>query len=238
MTKKAKHGTSATSKLKASRTMSKDKLTVAPRKWTAAEKTVLNSLRSPDQIQDFVDKMPFDPGDNTFSVRQVLQHRTGDCFSYGLLAAYCLKQLGYPPLLLGMECDPSLDEPGHIIVPFRQDGLWGAISKSNYTGIRGRDPVYASVRELVMSYFNFLVSKNGVKILRSYSDPFNLDKVDPAHDWVWKTDVPSGGSHIEPTSDICPRKCLPKGFRKNKLFRMKGTALMGQKVGANKKCSY
>merc|ERR1719453_1420776 len=203
----------AATKLKVGRTKSKKTPREAPRKWTAAEKKVLKSLRSPAQIQDFVDKMPFDPDDNTFSVRQVLQHKTGDCFSYGLLAAYCLAQLGYPPLLMGLECDPSLDEPGHIIVPFRQDGLWGAISKSNYTGIRGRDPVYASVRELVMSYFNFLASRSGEKILRSYSDPFNLDKVDPERDWVWKTDVRSGGAHIEPISDICPRKCLPARFR-------------------------
>jgi len=196
--------------------------------WTAAELKVINSLTTPEKIQDFVDKMPFDHSDSTFSARQTLQKKTGDCFSCGLLAAYCLSRQGYPPLLLGMECDPSLDEPGHIIVPFRQKGLWGAISKSNYTGIRGRDPVYASVRELVMSYFEFLVSTKGVKILRTYGDPFNLDKVDPARDWVWRTDVQSGGRHIEPFSDICPHKCLPKGFKKNRLGKMKGTTLNAQ----------
>lgn len=199
---------------------------------------MLDSLRTPEQIQDYVDKLPFDAGDSTFSAKQVLQHKTGDCFSCGLLAAYCLSRIGYPPLLIGMECDPALDEPGHIIVPFRQNGLWGAISKSNYTGIRGRDPVHASVRELIMSYFNFLVSKDGVKILRTYSDPFNLDKVDPKRDWVWRTDVPSGGAHIEPISDVCPRRCLLKGFKKANLATMKGTTLQGQKLGANKKCSY
>lgn len=204
------------------------------RTWTVAEQKVLDSLRSPAQIQDFVDSLAFDPGDATFSVRQTLQHKTGDCFSCGLVAAYCLSQLGYPPLLIGMECDPTLDEPGHIIVPYRQDGLWGAISKSNYTGIRGRDPVYASVRELVMSYFNFLVSKDGAKILRTYSDPFNLDKVDSARDWVWRTDVASGGRHIEPFSDFCPRKCLPKGFKKAKLATMSGTTLRGQILGADR----
>jgi hypothetical protein len=199
-----------------------------PRHWTTAEEKVLSSLKTPEQIQTFVDKMPFDQSDSTFSVRQCLEYRTGDCFSCGLLAAYCLSRLGYPPLLLGMECDPSLDEPGHIIVPYRQGGLWGAISKSNYTGIRGRDPVYATVRELVMSYFEFLVSKDGVKILRTYSDPFNLNKVDRTEDWIWRTDVHSGGCHIEPYSDICPRKCLPKGFQRNKLTKMSGTTLKAQ----------
>eukprot|EP00931_Biecheleriopsis_adriatica_P104789 TRINITY_DN79416_c0_g1_i1.p1 TRINITY_DN79416_c0_g1~~TRINITY_DN79416_c0_g1_i1.p1 ORF type:complete len:254 (+),score=28.02 TRINITY_DN79416_c0_g1_i1:79-840(+) len=206
--------------------------------WTAAELRVLKPLRSPEQIQSYIDKMPFDASDSTFSVRQTLLHKTGDCFSCGLLAAYCLSRLGYPPLLLGMECDPRLDEPGHIIVPYRRDGLWGAISKSNYTGIRGRDPVYRTVRELVMSYFEFVVSKDGTKILRTYSDPFNLDKVDPTRDWVWRTDIPSGGRHIEPFSDDCPRRCLPVGFKKNKLCQMRGTTLKSQKFGANPKCSY
>lgn len=197
-----------------------------------AEKKVLDSLRTPNQIQDFVDKLPFDHSDNTFSVRQTLKHRTGDCFSCGLLAAYCLSRMGHPPLLLGMECDPTLDEPGHVIVPYRQNGLWGAISKSSYTGIRGRDPVYASVRELVMSYFEFLVSKDGMKILRTYGDPFNLNKVDPAHRWIWETGIPSGASHLEPFSDICPRNCLPKGFKKIKLKKMKGTTLKAQLLGS------
>lgn len=198
------------------------------RKWTAAEEKVLRTLKTPGQIQAFVDKMVFDQKDFTFSAKQCLKYRTGDCFSCGLLAAYCLSRLGYPPLLLGMECDPTLDEPGHIIVPYKQGGLWGAISKSNYTGIRGRDPVYSTVRELVMSYFEFLVSKDGVKILRTYSDPFNLNKVDPSQDWIWRTDVPSGGQHIEPYSDVCPRKCLPKGFKKNRLTKMCGTTLKAQ----------
>eukprot|EP00928_Gymnodinium_smaydae_P017468 TRINITY_DN16681_c0_g1_i1.p1 TRINITY_DN16681_c0_g1~~TRINITY_DN16681_c0_g1_i1.p1 ORF type:complete len:275 (+),score=17.26 TRINITY_DN16681_c0_g1_i1:65-826(+) len=208
--------------------------TATNQRWTASEERVLSKLRTPEQIQRFVDALPFDPKDRTFSVRQVLQQKIGDCFSCGLLAAYCLSRLGYPPLLIGMECDPAVDEPGHIIVPYRHDGLWGAISKSNYTGIRGRDPVYASVRELIMSYFEFLVNKDGVKVLRTYSDPFNLDKVDPTQDWVWRTDIESGGQHIEKFSDICPRKCLPKGFRKARLSKMRGTTLKGQLLGANR----
>ena len=83
-----------------------------------------------------------------------------------------------------MNAVPDLDD-GHMLAVFKHKGHWGAIAKSNYNGIRGRDPVYKSLRELMMSYFDFYVNQDGVKTLKAYSDPVILDKVDPKREcWV------------------------------------------------------
>jgi hypothetical protein len=59
------------------------------------------------------------------------------------------------------------------------DGRWGAVAKSNFVGLRYRDPVYASLRELVMSYFEVFFNLKREKTLRGYTMPLNLARFDP-----------------------------------------------------------
>ena len=42
-----------------------------------------------------------------------------------------------------------------LLAVFKEDGHWGAVAKSNFTSLRYREPVYRSLRELIMSYFDF-----------------------------------------------------------------------------------
>ena len=60
-------------------------------------------------------------------------------------------------------------------------GHWGAIAKSNFSGLRFREPVYRSVRELVMSYFEAYINLRGERTLRAYSRPVNLARFDRSH---------------------------------------------------------
>ena len=61
-----------------------------------------------------------------------------------LFAAAVLRRLGDPPLLVDIFPDPGMDDD-HVLAVFKIDGCWGAIAKSNYSGLRFREPVYRTL---------------------------------------------------------------------------------------------
>lgn len=89
-----------------------------------------------------------------------------------MLAAACLWYHGEKPLLLDLRTIYRDDD--HVVAPFRKSGRWGAISKTNHAVLRYREPVYASVRELAMSYFHEYFLDDGAKTLRTHSVPFSM----------------------------------------------------------------
>ena len=149
-----------------------------------AEYSTLLHLRTPEQIQAFVNALPINHevgGETVFSVRQVLAHRRAHCIEAALLAACALWIHGEPPRVMHLDCDAS-DYP-HVVALFRRGKCWGAISKSNGVALRYRDPIYRNLRELAMSYFHEYSTRGGSKTLRSYAAPLDLRRVDPAS-WV------------------------------------------------------
>lgn len=142
----------------------------------------LARLATPRQIQDFLAKLPqnFEPeGDTARSVLAALQANRAHCIEGAMIAAFALWLQGHPPLLIDLSAHRDMD---HVIAPFRVGRFWGAVSKTNYVCLRWRDPIYRSVRELVMSYFHEY-AKGPRKTLRSYSQPFDLRRV-PVAKWV------------------------------------------------------
>jgi hypothetical protein len=109
----------------------------------------------------------------------------GHCFDGALFAAAALRRLGNPPLILNMIANDEDDD--HILALYKRDGYWGAIAKSNFTGLRFREPVYRTLRELVMSYFEQFYNVERKKTLRSYTVPLNLKAFDKRH---WMTNDP------------------------------------------------
>ena len=101
----------------------------------------------------------------------MIRKRSAHCFEGALFAAAALQFIGYKPLIVDMR---AVNDDDHVIAVFKEDGHWGAVAKSNFTSLRYREPVYRSLRELVMSYFDFFFNTNGYKSLRSYSLPFDL----------------------------------------------------------------
>ena len=151
---------------------------------TRAEFAMLKSLNSPYKIQDFVSRIPtnFEPdGDTYLSVREVLKQRRAHCIEGAFLAACALWVHGEPALVMHLDCDLS-DYP-HVIALFRRNGCWGALSKTNGVGLRYRDPIYRSLRELAISYFHGYTNRRAIKTLRSYSGSFDMRHIDPA-EWV------------------------------------------------------
>jgi len=151
---------------------------------TEAEFALLRRLDSPERIQRFVYglRQNFEPGGDTCdSVRAVLRRRRAHCIEGAMVAACALWIHGEAPLLLDMQAVKDYD---HVIALFRRGGCWGAISKTNGIGLRWRDPVYRSLRELAMSYFHEYYNRWDRKTLRTYSLPFDLRGFDPG---IWVT---------------------------------------------------
>lgn len=149
-----------------------------------SEFALLARLRTPERIQAFLYdlRQNFEPdGDTCNSVRVVLRTRRAHCIEGAMLAACALWIQGEPPLLLDLQAVQDFD---HVVALFRRRGRWGAISKTNGMVLRWRDPVYASLRELAMSYFHEYYNKRDRKTLRTYSRPFDLRRIDPG---IWVT---------------------------------------------------
>ena len=150
----------------------------------ARELRFLKSLRTPQNIQDFLDTLPINfekEGETCMSPRMVLRNRTAHCMEGAMLAALALRLAGHKPLVLDLKV--TTDDDDHVVALFQRHGHWGAISKTNHGTLRYRDPVYRTVRELAMSYFHEYTEPKGKKVLRSYSRPVDLSRFD-ARGWM------------------------------------------------------
>lgn len=153
--------------------------------FTPKEVRKLRSLKNPYGIQRFLDDMPYHLEDTAWSPSKVLAEGSAHCLEGAIFGAAALRMIGYPPLLLDFEADHDTD---HVLAIYRQDGCWGAVAKSNYTGCRWREPVYRTLRELALSYFNIYFNLRRERTLRRYSLPVNLRRFD-AQQWM-TTDQP------------------------------------------------
>jgi hypothetical protein len=137
-------------------------------------------LQSPLEIQIFLDEIPYRPEDDNYCPASIFRDGRAHCFDGGLFAAAALRRLGHPPVIVQMI--PENDDD-HILAIFQRKGLFGAIGKSNFVGLRHREPVYRSIRELIMSYFEVFYNVDGERTLRGYSQALKLEKFD-ALDWM------------------------------------------------------
>lgn len=133
------------------------------------------AFSSPWEIQRFLSAIPYNPKEECKSPKRVLAERNAHCFEGALFAASRLRELGYPPLLMDLR---AWNDDDHVIALFKERGRWGAVAKSNFTTLRFREPVYRTLRELAMSYFDFYFNTLGQKTLRAYSRPLKLAQFD------------------------------------------------------------
>lgn len=147
---------------------------------TKEELKLFKSLNTPAKVQDYLNKIPvnFEEAgkDTCYSPRRVLRENKCHCVEGAILAALILRVNGYPPLLLDLTA--SSKDFDHVLCVFQKEGKWGAIAKTNHYSLRYRDPVYSTIRELVMSYFHEYFNEAGKKTLRSYAGPIDLTLFD------------------------------------------------------------
>jgi hypothetical protein len=140
-----------------------------------AAEELLSALERPEDIQRLLDDTPYSTDKFYRAPARVLSERRAHCVDGALLAALALRRRGDPPLVLDMRAERDDD---HVIAVFKRRGRFGAIAKSNVVCLRYREPVYRTLRELVMSYFEFYYNTDGDKALRSYSTPIDLRRFD------------------------------------------------------------
>jgi len=143
------------------------------------ELRILKKLNTPAKIQDFLNQMPFNfekKGETCLSPMLVLERKTCHCTEGAVLAALILRVHGYAPLVLDLTANKN--DFDHVVAVYQKDGKWGAISKTNHSVLRYREPVYASIRELAMSYFHEYFDNRGRKSLRSFSPAVDLKRFD------------------------------------------------------------
>jgi hypothetical protein len=148
---------------------------------TAAERQLIRSLTTPYKIQTFLDSVPYSGEERYRAPLTFLRDRTGHCFDGAAFAAAMLQRLGHRPLLIDLL--PNSRDDDHMLALFKRDSHWGAVAKSNFAGLRFREPVYRSLRELVMSYFDDYFNNLGEKTLRGYTTPLNLNAFNK-HRWL------------------------------------------------------
>jgi hypothetical protein len=153
--------------------------------FSPAELRKLRALKTPHGIQRALDAMPYHLADSAWSPRRVLAENTSHCYEGALFAAAALRVNGYPPLIIDFEAEHDTD---HVLAIYKVDGCWGAVAKSNYTGCRYREPVYRSLRELALSYFDVYFNLRGDRTLRTFSRPVHMKRFDHL-DWM-TTDKP------------------------------------------------
>jgi hypothetical protein len=136
---------------------------------------VFDRLSTPAAIQQFLDSIPYSTDPNYRSPRSVLRDGRAHCFDGAVFAAAALERLGYPPRLVNQH---AVRDDDHVLALFGERGHWGAIAKSNFVTLRFREPVFRSVRELVMSYFEFYFNTEAEKTLRAFSQPVALRRFD------------------------------------------------------------
>lgn len=149
--------------------------------WDRTETEALESLGTPSAIQKFLDECHYNTTEETRSPRYVLEHKRAHCAEGAIFAAACLEFQGRPPLVLDLK---AFNDDDHVIAVFKQDNCWGSIAKSNFTTLRYREPVYRTLRELAMSYFDLYFNTRGDKSLRSYSRPYSLNRF---NSMKWRT---------------------------------------------------
>lgn len=150
--------------------------------WRPGERAFLRSLKSPAGVQAYLDGLAYRAEEEAVCPRNVLVERRAHCFDGALFAAAALRELGHPPLLLDMWADRDDD---HVLAIFRDDGCYGAVAKSNFVGLRFREPIYRTLRELVLSYFEDYFNLEGEKTLRAYSGLLQLRAFDRQR-WMFR----------------------------------------------------
>ncbi|PYL60580.1 MAG: hypothetical protein DMF24_09770, partial [Verrucomicrobia bacterium] len=162
------------------------------------------------------------------SPKKVLHDRTASCLEGGIFGTAALRVLGFPPLIFDLEAEQDTD---HVVAIFKVRGHWGAVAKSNFTGCRYREPVYRTLRELAMSYFNIYFNLRGERTLRRYSRPVNLARFDHRN---WMTTEKPVWFIAEYLCEIPHISLLTRVMEKN-LTRVDERTMRGEMLGHRKK---
>jgi hypothetical protein len=167
---------------------------------------VARVLKTPAAIQAFLDETPNSAEDRYRCPLSVLRDSQAHCFDGAVFAAAMLRRLGHPPLIVDLL--PNGHDDDHMLALFRVDGRLGAVAKSNFSGLRYREPIFRSLREIVLSYFEDYFNSRGEKTLRAYTVSLSLARFD-RQDWLVRDEtmdaIAEALDHVRKVQLITPR---------------------------------
>lgn len=181
----------------------------------------LRRLDSPNKIQDYLDnELEYNEekdGETCLSVLEVLKQRRAHCIEGAMLAAAARIYHKKPALLLDLRANSKDDD--HVLMPFRENGKWGAVAQSHFMGLGFREPIYSSTAELARSYFELyydLGSKK--KTLREYSVPLDVRTLAPGwlhseKDVFYVSEALDKVRHYDVLSGLSARRLRPADAR-------------------------
>jgi hypothetical protein len=140
---------------------------------------IIKRLNTPKKVQDFLDKVPFNfekGGQTYWSPQKMLRNNKAHCFEGAIFACFYLQKAGIQNYLLDLKVKDLKKDSDHTLCVFKIGKYWGAISKTNHSVLRWRDPIYKNTRELALSYYHEYFLDNGEKTLKSFSKPFDIWK--------------------------------------------------------------
>lgn len=168
--------------------------------------SVARVLKTPAAIQAYLDVTPYSGEDRCRCPLSVVRDRLAHCFDGAVFAAAMLRRLGHPPLLVDML--PNDRDDDHMLAIFQVEGRLGAVAKSNFSGLRYREPIFRTLRELILSYFEDYFNAAGEKTLRAYTVSLNLARFD-RQDWLTRDEamdsIAEALDHVRKVQLITPR---------------------------------
>ena len=174
--------------------------------WTAKERRILQKLRSPAHIQQFLDELPYDERGGAVSPRGVMRNGKAQCYSGVLFASAALRELGYRPQMMWID---AVEDDGHALALYQVGKLWGSVAKSNFTGIRSREPIYPYLA-LGLSYFDGFFNQYGKRTMRGFTVPLDLEQFEPRG---WRFDA-GDMQYVDDAIDTAQREwVLPRKAR-------------------------
>ncbi|MGD8227252.1 MAG: hypothetical protein PVH82_00265 [Desulfobacteraceae bacterium] len=165
-------------------------MTPRPQAFTPKEWKIICQHRTPYQVQQFLNALPYNHEkrkETLRTFRQVLRLGSAHCLEAALSAAVILEQHGYPTLLLDLESQDDLD---HVLFLYQKEGRWGTVARSRDPGLHGRKPVFRTLRQLVESYADPYIDFSGRIVGFGLGNLADLEN----YDWrlskrnVWKVE--------------------------------------------------
>jgi hypothetical protein len=124
---------------------------------------VIERLKTPLAVQRFLNRLAYNTepppgGPQLRTFRSVVATQSAHCLEAALTAAVILEQHGFPPAVMSLESEDGLD---HVIFVYKTRTGWGSVARSRDPGLHGRKPVFRSLREMALSYFDPYIDTSG-----------------------------------------------------------------------------
>lgn len=130
---------------------------------------LFNPRATPYDVQTLLRKLKYhDCNAENYTCRNpvtVLKKKEAHCLEGSLLAAAILSQR-YDVRLVNLRAS---DDEDHVLAVFKQDGWYGALSRSSCDMLEWREPVHSTLDSLVRSYRPFYKDLQGNHSLIGYS---------------------------------------------------------------------